>query len=121
MTNREKDVEILVLRHQIAVLERQLDGASVLFADSDRALLAGLLHRSPSGELRRMQLLVRPDTVLRWHRDLTAGRHAARSKPKRPSRPPTVRSIRALLLRLDAGEPSRGYRRVHGELLVLDV
>jgi putative transposase len=64
---------------------------------------------------------VRPDTVLRWHRVLIAGRHAARSRPARPGRPPTVRSIRALVLRLVRENPSWGYRRVHGDLLVLGV
>lgn len=49
-----------------------------------------------------MRLLVRPDTVLRWHRDIVARRHATRSRPKRGSRPHTVRSIRALVLRLAA-------------------
>jgi putative transposase len=86
MTEREKDAEILLLRHQIVVLERQLAGKRVRFTAADRAPLAALLHRLPSGALRRMQLLVRPDTVLRW-RDLIAGRHAARSKPKRPGAP----------------------------------
>jgi putative transposase len=62
-----------------------------------------------------------PETVLRWHRDLIAGRHAARSRPKRPGRPPTVRSIRDLVLRLVRENPGWGYRRVHGELLVLGV
>lgn len=47
MTDRDKDAEILVLRHQITVLERQLDGAKVRFAAADRALLAALLHRVP--------------------------------------------------------------------------
>ncbi|MGP4030049.1 hypothetical protein [Actinomadura sp. 3N407] len=68
-----------------------------------------------------MRLLVRPDTVLRWHRDLIAGWHAAGSRPKRPGRLPTVRSIRLLVLRLVRENPSWGYRRVHGELLVLGI
>ncbi|MDN3360062.1 hypothetical protein [Actinomadura sp. DC4] len=59
--------------------------------------------------------------VLRWHRDLIRRRHAARSRPKRPGRPPTVRSIRVLVLRLVRENPGWGYRRVHGELLVLGV
>ncbi|GAA0269539.1 hypothetical protein GCM10009527_077230 [Actinomadura nitritigenes] len=105
MTDREKDAEILVLRHQIAVLERQLTGKRVRFTAVDRALLAALLHRLPSGALRQMRLLVRPETVLRWHRDQVTGRHAARSKPKRPGRPPTVRSIRLLVLRLVRENP----------------
>jgi hypothetical protein len=121
MTDREKDAEILVLWDQITVLERQLDGARLRFVGPDRALLAALLHRLPRGVLLRMRLLVRPDTVLRWHRDLIAGRHAAGSRPARPGRPPTVRSIRLLALRMVRENPSWGYRRVQGELLVLGV
>ncbi|MER5915759.1 hypothetical protein ABT124_36385 [Streptomyces sp. NPDC001982] len=77
MSDREKDVEILALRHQVAVLERQLSGQRVRFDAGDRALLAALLHGLPRQALRRIRLLVRPDTVLRWHRALIARRHAA--------------------------------------------
>jgi putative transposase len=121
MSDRDKDTEILALRHQIAVLTRQLGKEKVRFTPSDRAFLAALLHHLPAEVLRRLRLLVRPDTILRWHRDLITRRHAARSKPRRASRPPTVRSIRALVLRLVRENPSWGYRRVHGELLVLGV
>jgi putative transposase len=119
--DRDKEVEILALRHQIAVLERQLGEQKVRFTPVDRAFLAALLHRLPAQRLRRLRLLVRPDTILRWHRDLIARRHAARSRPKRPGRPRTVRSIRVLVLRLARENPSWGYRRLHGELLVLGV
>jgi putative transposase len=121
MGDRDKDVEILALRHQIAVLERQLGQRRAHFTAADRAMLAALLHRLPRQALRRLRLLVRPDTVLRWHRDLIASRHAARSRPKHPGRPRTVRSIRVLVLRLARENPGWGYRRVHGELLVLGV
>jgi putative transposase len=121
MGDRDKDLEILTLRHQIAVLERQLGQRRVHFTTADRALLAALLHRLPRQALRRLHLLVRPDTVLRWHRDLIASRHAARSRPKRPGRPRTVRSIRVWVLRLARENPRWGYRRLHGELLVLGV
>jgi putative transposase len=121
MSDREKDAEILALRHQLAVLERQLGMEKARFTPSDRIFLAALLHRLPKDVLRRLRLLVRPDTVLRWQRDLVARRHAAGSRPKRPGRPRTVRSIRTLTLRLAQGEPSWGYRRIHGELLVLGV
>jgi hypothetical protein len=121
VSERDKDIEILVLRHQIAVLERQLGGRKVRFTSSDRVLLAALLHRLRPEALCRVRLLMRPDTVLRWHRDLIRGRHAARSRPKRPGRPPTVRSIRVLVLRLVRDNPWWGYSRVHGELLVLGV
>ncbi|WP_329375549.1 integrase core domain-containing protein [Streptomyces sp. NBC_01483] len=121
MSDRDKHTEILALRHQITVLERQLGGERIRFSPSDRAFLAALLHRLPSEVLRRIRLVVRPDTVLRWHRDLVARRHAARSRPMRPGRPRTVRSVRLLVLRLARENSNWGYRRIHGELLVLGV
>ncbi|MFF0116472.1 integrase [Streptomyces prasinus] len=121
MSDRDMDTEILALRHQITVLERQLGGEKVRFSPNDRAFLAALLHRLPSQVLRRIRLVVRPDTVLRWHRDLVARRHAAASRPKRSGRPRTVRSIRLLVLRLARENPGWGYRRIHGELLVLGI
>ncbi|MEU5032410.1 helix-turn-helix domain-containing protein [Streptomyces milbemycinicus] len=121
MSDRDKDAEILVLRHQVTVLERQLGGDRVRFTPSDRAFLAALLHRLPLPVLRRVRLLVRPDTVVRWRRDLARRRHAALSRPKRPGRPRTARSIRILVLRLARENPQWGYRRLHGELLVLGV
>jgi transposase InsO family protein len=122
MGDREKDVEILALRHQITVLERQLGADTrVRFAPADRAFLAALLTSLPREVLRRLRLLVRPDTVLRWHRDLMRRRHARTCRAKRPGRPPTVRSIRALILRLARENPSWGYRRVHGELVMLGI
>lgn len=117
-----KDVEILTLRHRITVLERQLGAdARVRFAPEDRAFLAALLTSLPREVLRRLRLLVRPDTVLRRHRDLMRRRHAGMCRPKRAGRPPTVRSIRTLILRLVRENPSWGYRRVHGELAALGI
>jgi transposase InsO family protein len=103
------------------VLHRQLGEQRVRFEPADRAWLAALLHQLPRPSLHRLRLLVRPDTILRWHRDLIARRHATASRPRRRDRPPTVRSIRALVLRLVADNPSWGYRRVHGELLTLGI
>jgi hypothetical protein len=71
--------------------------------------------------LRRFRLLVRPETVLRWHRNLLTQRHAARSRRKCPGRPRTIRSIRLLVLRLAWENPTWGYRGIHGELLVLGI
>jgi putative transposase len=121
VSDRDKDVEILVLRHQITVLERQLGKARLRFSPIDRAFLAALLHRLPRDTLGRFRILIRPETVLRWHRDLLARRHAARSRPGRPGRPRTVRSICLLVLRLARENPGWGYRRIHGELLVLGI
>lgn len=120
-SGRDKDTEILALRHQIAVLHRQLGEQRVRFEPADRAWLAALLHQLPRRSLHRLRLLVRPDTILHWHRDLVARRHAVISRPRRRGRPRTVRSIRALVLRLARENPSWGYRRVHGELLTLRV
>jgi hypothetical protein len=89
-SNRDKDTEILALRHQITVLQRQLGTQQPRFDPSDRALLAALLYRLPRDVLRELRLLIRPDTVLRWHRDLVARRHATASRPKRPGRPRTT-------------------------------
>jgi transposase len=119
--DRDKDVEILTLRHQIAVLHRQIEGQRIQFHPADRALLAALLHALPRPTMHSLRLLVRPETVLRWHRDLIAHRHAAASRPKRRGRPRTLRSIRALVLRLARENSGWGYRRIHGELLVLGI
>ena len=108
MSDRAKDVEILALRHQLAVLQRQLGPQTVTFTPVDRAFLAALLQPPPRTALRRLQLLVRPDTVLRWHRNLIRQRHPDISKRKRRGRPPTVRSIRILVLRLARENPSWG-------------
>jgi hypothetical protein len=110
MSDRDKDVEILALRHQVTVLQRQLGSAKPRFGPSDRAFLAALLPTAAG-----------TDTVLRWHRDLFACRHAARSRPRRPGRPRTLRSIHVLVLRPARENPAWGYRRLHGELLVLGV
>jgi len=121
MGDRDKDVEILALRHQIMVLERQLGKEKVRFAPEDRAFLAALLQGLPMDVLRHLRLLVRPDTILRWHRDLHQKRHAAASRPKHPGGPRTVPSIRALVLRLATENSTWGCRRIHGELLVLGI
>lgn len=84
-------------------------------------MLAALLQSLPRDALRRIPLVVRPDTVLRWHRDLVRRRHAAASRPNRPGRPPTVRSVRVLVLRLARENGPWGHRRIHGELAVLGI
>jgi len=86
VSDRDKDAEILALRYQVTVLERQLGTTRLRFSPADRAFLAALLHRLPRDVLGRFRLLVRPDTVLRWQRDLLARHHAARSRPRRPGR-----------------------------------
>ena len=67
--------------HQTTVLQRQRYGEKVQFTPSDRAWLAAVLHRLPRDTLRRLRLLVRSETMLRWHRDLIGRRHARLSRP----------------------------------------
>jgi putative transposase len=119
MSDTDKDLEILTLRHQLAVLQRQADKPRL--TPPDRAFLAALPHRLPRARLRQLHLIVSPDTVLRWHRDLLRRHHAKQSRPKRPGRPPTHRGIQALVLRLVRENPSWGYRHIHGELAVLGI
>ena len=65
--------------------------------------------------------MIRPDTLLRWHRNLMKQRHANTTRPKRPGRPRTIRSIRALVRCLVRENPAWGYRRIHGELTTLGI
>jgi hypothetical protein len=87
MSDTDKDIGILALRHQLVRLQRQIDKPRL--TPADRAYLAALLHRLPRPKLRQLYLIVSPDTVLRWHHDLLRRHHAKASRPKRPGRPPT--------------------------------
>ena len=113
MSSTDKDIEILALRHQLTVLQHRVHKPR--FTPPDRAFLAALPHSIPRPTLRQHHLIVSPDIILRWHRALLR-RHAKASRPQRPGRPPTIRSIQALVLRLVRENPNWGYRRVHGEL-----
>lgn len=108
VSDHVKEIEILALRHRFGMLQRQLGGRRPRFRMADRALLATLPHRLPVRVLRPLRLLVAPDTVLRWHRDLLSRRHAARSRPKRPGRPRTVCSVWLLGAAAGEGEPVVG-------------
>ena len=115
-----KTAEILILRHQLAVLQRRQPRRPHLNW-ADRALLAALLSVIPKARRQGLRLLVTPDTILRWHRDIVRRRWAARSKRGRTGRPATRRNIKALVLRLARENPEWGYRRIHGELAGLGV
>jgi putative transposase len=112
--------EILILRHQLAVVQRrQPRRPNVNWAD--RALLVTLLGVIPKARRQGLRLLVTPDTILRWHRDIVRRRWAARSMRGKSGRPATRRNISALVLRLARENPEWGYRRIHGELAGLGV
>jgi hypothetical protein len=115
MTDREKDVKILALRHQLTVLQRQPGSQRPQLRPEDRAFLAALLVPLSRATLRRLRPLVSPDTVWRWHRDPVRHRHARAGVNRGPRRPRTLASIRRPVRRLAAENPSRGYRRIHGE------
>jgi putative transposase len=112
--------EILILRHQLTVLQRRQPCRPKLnWADS--ALLATLLGVIPRARRHWLRLLVTPDTIVRWHHEVVRRRWAARSIRGRTGRPATRRNVRALVLRLARENTERGYRRIHGELAGLGV
>jgi putative transposase len=116
-----KTAEILIPRHQFAVLERQQPPRRPNLDWADRALLATLLAVIPKERRHMLRLLVTPDTILRWHRDIVRRRWAARSNRGKTGRPATRRNITALVLRLARENPGWGYRRIHGELAGLGI
>src|SRR2546430_15508602 len=111
----QKDLEIVVLRHQLSVLRRQVKRP--VFRPADRAFMAGA-SRVLSRE-RWRSFLVRPETVLRWHRQLVARKWTRPHRP--PGRPALGPEIRDLILRLARENPRWGYQRIRGELLKLGI
>jgi len=109
----KRDAEILALRHQIDVLGRQVDWPR--FTPTDRTILALLSRALDRRRLDQVLLVVKPATVIGWHRRLVA-RHWTQPPQARRGRPPTPTELRRLVLRLYAENPTWGYRRIHGEV-----
>jgi len=110
-SSRAKDLEIVVLRHQVAVLRRHVGRPAL--TEADRSLLAAVGRALP--RRRREGWLVTPDTLLRWHRRRIA-RHWTQAAVRRPGRPRTSGEICRLVVRMATENPMWGYRRIQGEL-----
>ncbi len=112
---RSKEVEILLLRHELAIVRRQ--SARPKLTRADRAFLAALSRSLPRPAW--ASLPVKPDTLLRWHRQLVSRRWTY--PHTKPARPPLEPSLRTLILRVARENPHWGYRRIVGELKGLGI
>ena len=113
----ELHAEVIALRHQLLVLERQRTGRRVRFRTSDRILWAALSRCWPGW--RQALVLVRPETVIRWHRQGFRWYWRWRSGSRPPGRRQIEAKIRELILEMHRSNPTWGAPRIHGELLKL--
>jgi putative transposase len=110
-SSRSKNAEILVLRHEVAVLRRQVSRLRLSWAD--QAVFAALTRLLCQAV--RLHRIIAPATVLRWHRDLVT-RCWTQPRQRRTRGRSTASELRQLVLRLASENPTWGYRRIHGEL-----
>jgi len=111
----QRDAELLLLRHELSVLRRSVKRPRLRVWD--RMILSALAMRLPRSKWNA--LIVRPETVLGWHRALVRRKWAAYSRRGSPGRPRMPAECRQLILRLAKENPRWGYLRIRGELLKL--
>jgi transposase InsO family protein len=112
----ERDIELLVLRHQVKVLQRQVKRPRL--RRLDRLLLAAASRTMPRDLW--SSFVVRPETLLRWHRELVRRKWTYRRRGH-PGRPPIGPEVRDLILRLGRENPRWGYQRIRRELMKLEI
>jgi putative transposase len=122
-TNRNKDLEIIILRQQVRILQRKVKTPPRI-SDPERMILAILVDKFSQStkdtcqRLHQVMLIFKPDTVLRWHRELVRRKWTFSRKAK-PGRPTISSELEALILRLANENPRWGYDKIQGELLKL--
>jgi len=119
----DKDMEIIILRQQVRILQRKLK-ASPRITDPERIILAALMDKftrfsdGARQHLNQVMLIFKPDTVLRWHRDIVRCKWTFKRKRK-PGRPCISPQLEALIVRLAKENSHWGYDKIQGELLKL--
>ena len=123
VTDGDKDLEIAILRQQVRILQRKVK-TTPRITDPERMVLATLTDKfkgSKTGARQRLNqviLIFKPETVLRWHRELVRRKWTFKRKGK-PGRPGITAEVEALIVRLAKENASWGYERIQGELLKL--
>jgi putative transposase len=125
LSNHEKDLEILILRHQLDILERKRT-QPIKISKAEKLTLAVLTNKlkivsnRPASQLRNFLRILQPETVLKWHRELVR-RKWTQDHPNKGGRPKINAGLEALIVRLAEENPRWGYGKIEGELIKLGI